>query len=263
MRGGGLLAAGLAFRGLFAVLTALLFAVGLLGLLIGDPALRQRLLDAVLVLVPEPLQAPLTDTVTALAQQGWTISLVGLLGLLWGASALYDSIEVSLAVLLPGGRRRGQLERRLRGLLLLLGLIALVTVPVLLTVVLPQLERHAEPPDTVRLVLGTLGALVAVVALIGAAYRWAPALPSPWPDLVPAAIVSGAAIWGLTALFGFIAPYLVRGYAVFGVFVSLLAALLWLNLVATAFLLGAAWVRVRRDGPDAVADDTARFVAGE
>jgi uncharacterized BrkB/YihY/UPF0761 family membrane protein len=264
LRGGGLLAAGLAFRGLFAVLTALLFAVGLLGLLIADPELRARLLEAVLVLVPEPLQAPFTDIVTNLVEQRWTLSILGLLGLLWGASALYDSIEVSLAVLLPGGRRRGQLERRVRGLLILLGLVAVVTLPVLLTVVLPQLERHAEPPDAVRLVVGTCGALLAVVGLIGAAYRWAPARAPRWPELLPAAIIAGLAIWALTALFGVIAPFLVKGYAAFGVFVSFLAALLWLNLVATAFLLGAAWVRVRRDGRRAAisAEDEEESPAG-
>ncbi|MGZ3632471.1 MAG: YihY/virulence factor BrkB family protein [Candidatus Limnocylindrales bacterium] len=245
--GGGLLAAGLAFRALFAVLAALLFAVGLLGLLVADPQLRKQLLDTVLVLLPEPLQAPFVDVVTNLVDERWTISILGLLGLLWGAGALYQAVDEAIALLIPGGRPRSGLIRRLRGLLVLAGLIALVALPVSVTLVAPQVAGRVDAILSAGYLSGAFVALVAVIGLLAAAYRWVPVQGPPWRALLPPAVAVGVASWLLTGLFGLIAPLMVRGFAVFGVFVSLLAALIWLNLEATAFLLGAAWTRARRD----------------
>ncbi len=218
-----------------------------MGLLIADEALRVRFLDALLVLLPEPLQAPFVDVITTLVEQRWTISLLGLLGLLWGAAALYEGVDQSLAVLVPGGRVRGGLERRLRGLVLLLGLVVVVAALVLLTLAAPPLEGGLDLAGGVRLVLSAAAALVLVIGLILAAYRWVPVEAPSWRAAIPPAAAAGVAIWALTGLFGVLAPLLVRGYAAFGVFVSLLGALLWLNLVATAFLMGAAWTRARGD----------------
>ena len=62
--------------------------------------------------------------------------------------------------------------------------------------------------------------------------------------LVPA-IVAGTAIGLLTSLFGVLAPMLAGGFTSLGVIASVFIALVWLNWLFQALLLGAAYARQR------------------
>jgi hypothetical protein len=62
----------------------------------------------------------------------------------------------------------------------------------------------------------------------------------------------GRAIWLASEVFGLLAPLLVRQLAVFGVFVSLLALLIWLGWVTQLLIMGGSWSRVRRDQREAL-----------
>jgi uncharacterized BrkB/YihY/UPF0761 family membrane protein len=63
-----------------------------------------------------------------------------------------------------------------------------------------------------------------------------------WP-----AVVIGLIIGLFTALFGWIAPLLVRHWLALGIVGSVFIALIWLNLVFQALIYGAAFARLRRD----------------
>jgi uncharacterized BrkB/YihY/UPF0761 family membrane protein len=82
---------------------------------------------------------------------------------------------------------------------------------------------------------------------IGTIYRWVPIDRPTLADIRRPAILTAAAIWVASEIFGLVAPLLVRQLAVFGVFVSVLALLIWLGWVTQLLVLGGSWSRVRRD----------------
>ncbi len=94
-----------------------------------------------------------------------------------------------------------------------------------------------------------LGSFIASVVLFGLAiaviYRIVPTVTPSWREIgLPAALV-GTVLAVLTAIFALIAPRMVGTLAVYGAFVAVFAAMIWLSFVTQAILLGAAWVHRR------------------
>jgi uncharacterized BrkB/YihY/UPF0761 family membrane protein len=72
-----------------------------------------------------------------------------------------------------------------------------------------------------------------------------PARHVPWRALLPPAIAVGILLAALTQLFSYIAPRLIGTAAVYGTFVAIFAAMVWLSTGFQLLLVGAAWVRER------------------
>jgi uncharacterized BrkB/YihY/UPF0761 family membrane protein len=249
--GGALLAAGLAFHALFAILPALLFLTGIAGWLIQDPQRRAQLISDLVDRVP-PLSGPLSDALEQLAAGAGAFSLVGLIGLGWGASNFYGSLDEAMRRLFPGGTARTIIEQRLRGLATVLGLILVVVLAVLLGGVWQIVEGIFAGMDDVgfwRLVSPVLTFGLFILAVL-VTYLVVPTAPPGWRTALPPATVAGAAIGVLTSIFTLIAPSLVGALSTFGVGVigiALFGALIWLNYAFTFLIFGASWARVRRD----------------
>ena len=249
--GGALLAAGLAFHALFAILPALLFLTGIAGWLVSDPERRAQLIRDLVDRVP-PLSGPLSDALEQLAAGAGAFSLLGLLGLAWGASNFYGSLDEAMRRLFPGGSPRSLIEQRLRGLATVVGLILVVVAAVLLGGVWQIVEGiFAGVGDVAfwRLITPALTFLLFIIAVL-VTYLVVPTAPPGWRSALPAAAVAGAAIAVLTNIFTLIAPSLVGALRTFGVGVigiALFGALIWLNYAFTCLIFGAAWARVRRD----------------
>ncbi|HET7678430.1 MAG TPA: YihY/virulence factor BrkB family protein [Candidatus Limnocylindrales bacterium] len=247
--GGGLLAAGLAFRLLFAVLPGLMLAAGLAGWLVEDPVVRGELVAAVLRAVP-PLAEAVGETLRGIVEYRGTVSVIGLLGLAWGASALYDALDEAIGRLIPGTRRRNMIERRLLGLAIVLALLG-AAVSALVVGTLGVLTEGFGGDGAGAAGLGSLLGLAVTGALTCAAvlavYRYVPTTrPSLRASLVPA-IVAGLGIALLTAVYATLAPRLIGALSAFGAFAALFGAIIWLGYVCQLLLIGAAWVGLRRD----------------
>ncbi len=257
--GGPLMAAGLAFHALFAILPALVFLTGVSGWIIDDPVRRSALIRDVIERVP-PLAGVAESALEDLVRGRGAFSLIGAVGLLWGASSFYGSLDEAMARLLPGGRLRNIIERRIRGVLTVLALVATVFGGVILggiwSVLEGSLGASVGQLTFWRLVGPTLTVFLMVVVVL-LTYRFVPvAAPSVRAAVVPA-VVTGLAIGVLTLLFTVIAPRLVGGLAAFGALVAVFAALIWLNFVFQLLIWGAAWTRLRRDAETAGRADSA------
>ncbi|HEX5465785.1 MAG TPA: YhjD/YihY/BrkB family envelope integrity protein [Candidatus Limnocylindrales bacterium] len=246
---GSLLSAGLAFRALFAILPALLLLTGLVGLLVGDPERRLELLGSVLDIVPGPLVDPFRQALEALARGGSAFSIIGLATLAWGASGFYGQLDAAMARLIPGPRRRGMLTDRLRGLAAVGAVAAAVVLGAVAaaawSILAARISLSAFP------IAALAGGVAAAALLLGcmdlAVYRLVPVAA---PDLAAAlapALVSGLAQAVATVSFAILAPWLIGSLATFGALVGLLAAMIWLELMARLLVLGASWARRRRD----------------
>ena len=84
--GGGLLAAGLAFYALFAIIPGILTLVALLGIVISDPASREKVVQFLVDQVP-PLQPVARTILTSLADGSRVGSMLGIIGVVWGRAA--------------------------------------------------------------------------------------------------------------------------------------------------------------------------------
>ncbi len=245
--GGGLLSAGLAFNALFAIIPALLAVVAFLGLLINDPVSRKDTVEFLIQQLP-PLQPVAQTIVDTLANGSRVGSVVGIVGLVWGASGFYGALEGALALLFPGSGGRGMIQQRLRGVVGVVALIGLVFAAIVVNAFVGTVSSLVVVSglDVFRVVAPILACLAGIAVCL-VVYVVVPVHgPSAAAARVPAT-VAGIGIGLLTTLFGVIAPLLVQGFAALGVIASVFAALIWLNFIFQLLLYGAAWACIRRD----------------
>ena len=255
--GGSLLAEGLAYSALFAGLTGLLLAFGVLGYLVPSDADRQPIIDAFSGGLAPFASIAQGSLQTAAANAG-TFSLVGLAGLAWGTSHFYGSLDQAIALIFNRTKARGPIDQILRGFVSLFllagGLVSGVAISALGAAIRSRLHGGEELLNAFDSFAFPLLTAVVIVVAVGIVYRVVPNTRVPFSVLRLPALVAGIAITLLAELLVFLAPLLTGSLSVFGGVATVFAALAWLHLAFQVLLIGAAWTRVRlddRDGLDA------------
>ena len=264
--GGGMLAGALAYFAFFTMVPTLLLLVSLLGVLVEDERLRQELIQGVIGQL-DPIADLATFVIEGLADSGRTGTIIGLIGLLWGASGFYGALQGAMQRMFPGPGGRDFLQTRLRGAITVVVVLGVLVIAIGVVFILPfvnewfearcvELERQgltiAEEVCSIN--LGQITGAIGVVGAMGVAFLMALgiyiAIPLDGPTLRQAfwpAVTAGVLIGGFTALFGWIAPLLVRHWLTLGIVGNVFIALIWLNLTFQALVFGAAFARLRRD----------------
>ena len=264
--GGGMLSGGLSFYAFFTVVPALLIFVSLLGILVEDAALRDRLIEDLIGQV-EPIADVAEAVINNLSNSARTTTVIGVIGLIWGVSGFYGALQGSMQRMFPGPGTRDFLRTRVRGVLTVVLILASMLAAVLLIVVIPvatqwlrdrcaaltsfdtDLASSICSIDTGQ-VAAILGPFAAITIAFLACLVIYVAVPPDGPGLRQAwlpALVAGIIIGLLTSLFGIVAPLLVRHWLTLGVVGSVFVSLVWFNLVFQAMLYGAAFARLKRD----------------
>lgn len=246
--GGPLLASGLAYSALFAVVPAIVLALGVSGLVLLPGADRAAVLAAIGGAVP-PLRDLLGDAIDQLATASGSMTLLGLAGLVWGAARFMVALQSALAVLF-GGRRRSLIRGELLALASVGFLVLAFVAGSLLAAVASVVEAAApsglggvvDPVVGLGVGLGGPAMLVASVALV---YRFVPPVRPRWRDVLPPAAVVGIVLIVGTRLFVLLAPRLIGLSAILGGLGTVFAALAWFGVAFQALLLGAAWAAER------------------
>ena len=262
--GGGLVAAGLAYAALFALLPGMLLVLSILAILISDEATRERIVSVIAEAVP-----PLEDIVRTAFEQvsagAVPTGIIAFIGLLWGASRFYAALDYSFGKIFHGTRQRNEIERTLRGVLLV-GAVVLVPVALLFAGTIVGWVLTLVPDDTqipgilsgdLALVLH-LGSYVLFVLVTLAVYRFVPPEAPPRRAMVLPAVLVGLALGLFTQLFTIFAPLMTKVAAIYGTFVAAFAILIWLSISFNLLIIGASWTRVRALGqaqPEAPAAD--------
>ncbi|MBX3029391.1 MAG: YihY/virulence factor BrkB family protein [Chloroflexi bacterium] len=239
--GGGLLAGGLAFSALFAIVPGLLLVASVLVLIVDDPEARAAAIDWIVDSVP-PLADVAKQIVDNLANSARVSSVVGFIGFLWGASGFYMALDAALNRFFPARRGRDAIMGRVRSMiavLLLVGgvLVAFVTSTILAGFVVPF--RGLSP------ILSPLIAVCVASGVCLACYRLVPISPPPVRSSILPACAAGVFIGLLTSLFSLIGGFLVAGVSGLGLIASVFVALIWFHYVFQALLYGAAFARLR------------------
>jgi uncharacterized BrkB/YihY/UPF0761 family membrane protein len=240
--GGGLITGGLAYAALFALIPTIVLVLLGLTWLIDDPVVRNDAVDLVNRAFPAfvGVTKPVVDASQDFAAVG---AIIAVIGFAWGASGLYLNLVRAMERFFPGERVSGVLARIFGVLLvviIIIGVLAAVFVAGVVTVIARALNIDSE---WLLSISGAIATLAVATALVYAVYRLLPANPpSPRSARLPAVLV-GVAVGLMTLLYSLISPWLVSGYAAYGIFASVFVALVWLRVVFLAMTYGAAMAR--------------------
>ena len=253
--GGGLLAAGIAFNTLFALIPLALFASGLIGLVVRDPETQQEVIEFLAGLAP-PLAPFIETAVGGLAGASASVTIIGLIGAAWGATRLYASIELGIQAMFAGVKARSIVAKTVRRVAFVAVLAALIVAAIAVTTIGSVFgDRIASMGALSIVVSAVLVALPYAISAIavGAVYQVVPPIRPPSAAVWLPALLTGIAIVLITQVFAIVAPLLIGTNVLYGTLGTLFAALAWLNLISTVLLVGAAWVRIRMLSDDEVA----------
>lgn len=253
--GGGLLAGGLAYSALFALVPLTILIAGIVGLLVTDAVRQAAVVTAIADVLP-PLRDVVAVVLAEAASAAGAISFLGGLALVWGASRFVVAFDGAMHRIFGGEVRRGFVTRNVAAFAAVLGLIGAVVLGVTLAGVssfLDAAETRAGPiAGTVSDVAYAVLPPLAAVGSIALVYRYVPVDAPRWRAIAPPAVVVGVVITVLARAFVFIAPRLIGAAATIGALATAFAALTWLSASFQAILLGAAWVRERDSARDRV-----------
>jgi membrane protein len=246
--GGGLLAGGLAYMALFALVPLTFLVAGILGLVVADAAARASVVDTIANVLP-PLRGIVRLVLDEAAGAAGAISLVGGVALVWGASRFVVAFESAMGRIFGGTRRRGFLVRNASAIAAVACLIGAAVLGATLTGVSSFLDAAQAAGVPVDRFMNDVGfALVPLLVAglsIGLVYRFVPVLAPGWRAILPPAVAVAVVLDVLARAFVFVAPRLIGAAATIGALASAFVALAWLSLSFQAILLGAAWVRQR------------------
>ncbi len=224
---GGTLAASLAHSAFVSVFPLLLILVTALGLVAaGDQALRQDVLNAVASQFPL-IGDQLTGNVQALRRSSMIGLVVGLIGLIWGATGLAQAGLFTMEQVwnLPGPARPGYLQRLGRAMAFL-GVLGSV---VIVTTLLASLDTYGHHTPVI-VVLAVVLALLANVGLYFTSFRVLTPKGVPSRALWPGAAAGGVAWTLLQALGAYLVHHYLHANSVYGVFATVLGLVAWLYL---------------------------------
>jgi membrane protein len=194
------------------------------------------------------------DIISGVLQERGTMTLIGLLGLVFSASSLFSAVTTHINRAWPTAPLRTFLGRHLAAMAIVGMAIVLLVILILVRAVLELLARinvlslyntptsgqipllaawlTARIPSAARWFLSTLSFL--------ALYRWVPKTRVPWRSAFWAALVAGAA-WELASMLftWYLGTGLVRYDLIYGSLGAIIALMVWFYLTAWIFLFGA------------------------
>jgi membrane protein len=246
-------AAALTYYAMLSLFPALLFGVSLAGLLGGQSLIDEAVSAAESAGLDAEAQEVVRDAAeTALGGSGEALGLslvISLVLALSGASGVIKAAGRALDTVF------GSLERDARGAIAQRARAAALTA-VLALLVLAELAAALLGGDLATDAFDEVGlgeqaagvwsflrwpvALAAASVAVALVFRFAPSSDVGRARLLTPGAITVVALWVLlTALFGFYLRHFGDYGAVYGAFASAVVLLIWLNLMATAFLLGA------------------------
>ncbi len=239
-----LVAAGLAYYAMLALVPGLIALVSTYGLAFDPADVRQQIADLSDILPSEARELVLTqlnnlvDAPTAGLGIGLALST---LGALWSASSGVKALITATNIVYGEQETRGFLRVRGLALLFTLGIVAFLTVAVGALVVVPRLLRDFPGPTGELLSLATWPGVAVSMALgLAILYRFGPNHSKPkWQWASWGAIGASVAWLLLTLLFSLYVSRFGTFDATYGALAGVILLLLWFFLSGFVVLLGA------------------------
>ena len=246
--GGGLLAAGIAYNTLFALIPMALFGGAVLGFFVTDPAGLAQVKSALVEWAP-PLASVLDEILSGLASASPSLSIIGLVGMAWGATRLFASLEMGIGAMFAEAPQRGLVARTLRrvaSVLVVAGIVVAIFLSTSVASLVSELGLIGADAAGIGVVVLLLGLPTVVASLaLAIVYRVLPPVRPGVSAFLKPAVAIGIGLVLLTRLFAVIAPRALGANFVYGTLGAIFVALFWLGLAYSMILIGAAWARER------------------
>jgi membrane protein len=242
----GLLAAGVAFYALLALVPSLVAIVSLYGL-VADPTDIERTVDDLLAAAPTEVQDLVRSQLSAIVDSsasGLRVgALVGLAAALWSASSGMKHLMTAVNRGYHQTETRGFLKLRATSLLLTVGLMVLGAAALLGLVIGPQaLSRNGGTGVARDVLMVARWPLLAVVIVVGLSivYRFGPDHDEPrWTWASTGAVVA-AALWLLASIgFSIYTANFGSYNETYGALGAVVVVMLWLYIGTYAVIAGA------------------------
>jgi membrane protein len=246
--GGGLLASGIAYNTLFALIPIALFGSAILGFFVNDPATLEKVTDALTGWAP-PLSGVIDEVLGGLATASTSLSVIGFVGTIWGTTRLFASLEAGIGAMYAGAPRRGIVESTVRRIVSVVVIAGVIVAAMLAASVASFLSELGVADGTgvhavFLVVLLVLPGVFSSLAL-GLVYTLVPPVRPSLSAVVVPAVAAGIGLVLLTRVFAVLAPRALGANFVYGTLGAIFVALAWLGLAYSLILIGAAWVRER------------------
>lgn len=233
-------AAAIAFFALFSLFPLLLFLIGVASYIFQGAISSGQLLDNLSSIIPvsPELITRNIDRVLALRK---AFNLIALLGFLWSASSVFNSLVKNINRAWSNSRPRGFLRRRILAFAIVGGVVGLAFLSLLATTVLNLLPKEWLPDQSIlwRLLSNNLPFLVRLL-LAWALYHWVPDTHVNFMPAFGGAVFTAIAWEATTATFIW---YLSSGFGdykfVYGSLGAIVALMFWMYLSSWILLFGA------------------------
>jgi len=244
------MAAAISYYALFSLFPLLIFMVSILGIFLQSGSLQEDLIDRVLEFIPltsDEGRDEVREAIGAVAGISIPLSMVGLLGLAWSASAMFGAIRTSLNIAWDIETSRHFVKQKL----LDLGMVAGVGLFFLLSIGTTGLLRSTQEASSD--ILGPLSSntaffwraipyLMPAIFSFGAfivVYRFVPNAPTKIGDVWSGALIAAIFFEIIKNGFSFYLANFGRYDVVYGSLGAVVALLFWMYLSAVVLLLGA------------------------
>lgn len=242
------MAAALSYYVLFAVIPLVATVVALFGLVLRDPVVQQGAVDALLARIPLDAgqgKNMVLDAMRSVADVSATMSVIGLLGLLWTAMGLLGAVRDALNVAWDTPTRHSFLRQKLYDLVGVIGIGLLLFGSIAGTNLLHNLQSAVAD---VRWNIGLAQLLTAIGTLFPALstflvflliYRFVPNVKHGCRDVWVGALVATLLFEIAKHGFAFYVAHFARYEVIYGALGAVLLFLLWTYVSSIVLLLGA------------------------
>jgi len=242
-------AGSMAYFGVLSMFQLLVLGVVVLSVVVGEGQARTIVIDQVRTATP-PDSAAIGAVIDAVIKARGDMTAVGLAFLVWGALGVFAALSSGISRAFTGAPRRGFIQDKILGLLLLTltGILALASIAI--GIVTGIVQRSAA--DRVSAVPGGAFALSAVgivlpFLLIFAAlvliYRLVPSQRVTFGEIWPGALVAALLWTALRAAFTYYVTDVAHYDTAFGPISAAITLLVFLYFASVVLLLGAEVVR--------------------
>lgn len=240
------LAAALAYAAVLSIFPLAVTVIAVLGRFVEQARAQQGVADALRPYLPPEALASVRDTLIAVAATRATAGLIGIVGLLWAATAVAGMLRHALNRVLDVSPRRGYLRRKLTDLAMVLLGGAFLSLSVVATGALALAARWPPAAAVATALLdGPLAAAFSAVSpwLFSAAaflivYRFLPNVRMSNAALLAGTAVAVVLFEGAKRLFVWYLASLATYPVVYGPIAGLVVFMVWVYVVGLLVLLG-------------------------
>jgi membrane protein len=239
-------AASMAFFAIFSLFPLLLLLVAVGSYVLESQHAQQKVLD--LVGRGFPISRTMIEkNVRRILELRGTVSVVGMISLLWSASGFFSTLAYHLNRAWPEAALRSFLKSRVLAIGMVAGLAGLLALSVIANAVLHLLPRLfpfwgelSSIPASLWKPLSDLVPFFLILFLLWGLYRWVPNTKVRWSEALVGALVAVLGVEVTTIAFAWYLGSGLAGYElVYGSLGAILALMLWIYLNGLIALFGA------------------------